>query len=498
MKKALIIAFFILFCFVVYKQGYDIKITIKSPYMSAIDTDLKIAKEIKDKLAQIEQIKTLVIFSYPNYCNIYLKFHLLSNKNRALYKIQNYLLNYDYKIDFDYKTPYSDLLIIKSDDYKELKKLTDNALSELLNLNITKNILNLGERENSIYISFNSDILSQYDLSLEDIKNAIKEQNIEQKRITKINNNSYQIISNSSVKSSDDVNNMLIYSKNKNFSHKFEDIFDIEEKEREPLEYYINYDNQKAQVLAIKKRDFYPNFIYKIKLIGLKNKLNSIYGAHFELKNLSKSAKTQIYLDDNCSILKTKEIAQNIAKKLKERNISDNIIFIGINSPKKAYGEDFFELEKNKITILNKNKKEVEKIGHESGLKILKGKRIKYYDDDLDNLYKKAENKPSLLKKSYQIDYNFDNYNLNDYFSNKNEVLNYLEAKNQGIVVSNFYEDYIDTPIILKNEDDDIFIYSKKFKNLISISSLVKPNVIKGFDTIIRKNKFYYNETYDY
>ena len=488
--------------YIIFSQnrGYDVKISIKSPNSSAIKTDLEIARNVKDKLTQIEQIKNIVIFSYPDYCNVYLEFHLFKNKNLLLSKIQNALSNYNYNIDFDYKKPYNYFLIVKSDNHKKLKELSDCALSELLNLNITKEITVLGERKNSVYIEFSSDILMEYDLSVEDVIQSVTSQNVKQKDISKINDKYYQITTNSFVKSVDDVENMTLYFKNNSFSYKLKDIFKIEEKEYEPLNCYINYDDKKAQILALKKRSFYPNFIFEIKLRNLINNLNKNFQNNFILQNPKKLSKTVVYLDEQSSILKTKEVYIELFKELKEKNAIDNLFFIGINLPKLKPSMDFFEFEKNKLIILNNNKKLTQKIVKSLGYRTCNGHIKEYFDDNLNNLYlkiEKTDKAASNLKKTLQINYTFDDYSLNDYFSDKKEILNYLYSRNGGLLISNFYEKHTETPIFLKDKEDDIYIYSKKFKNLINISSFIKPEVQKGFDCIVRKNKYYYTQTYN-
>ena len=114
---------------------------------------------------------------------------------------------------------------------------------------------------------------------------------------------------------------------------------------------------------------------------------------------------------------------------------------------------------------------------------------IAYYESSDDNYYEMAaivrfvQNHVNLTKEHPEL----TEKNIIQYY-NKNVTA--IGDKTLYLIDEQLAKDV--------NTDAEIKpIYSKKFKNLINISSFIKPEVQKGFDCIVRKNKYYYTQTYN-
>jgi len=361
MKKiaAIFILIVVLICF--SKDNYNIKAKIEAKNQSAKKIDLEIAKNIIEELSQYDDIKDIVTFSYCGYCNIYIK----SNKN-AINKIQNTLFKYNTtETDENYSKTPDIIVVVYNDNHKKLKKETDLIKNKIANLKLTQKIDCFGERKNCVYLNFSADTLLNYSISVFDIKNFIKSQNIKENQTTQRKDKLYQIILNSDIKSAKDIENLTFFYKTNDFSLMLKDIFNIEEKEQTTLDCYVTFKNKKAQMLMLSKKSFYPFILYQYKIEHL-------------LKN------------NNCKVICTK-------------NLDKTVVYL-----------------------------------------------------------------------------------------EKQEVLDYIIANKDGLEAGYFFEENIKTPIILKYNTNEIFLYSKEYNNFISINSIATSSIENDYCVIARKNNLFW------
>lgn len=526
MKKKIIILiisilFLIFFLIAFYKKVdvYSFKIDINLDNVLALQMDKYVASEIKDKLSQVEELKELVIFSKENelsaYCKIYP--HVL-NKTLTAQKLQKKLdealINIDKNatavFDETYDAKFQSFIVISTDvaEYKTLKKFSDEVFDKLLGLNITKKILNLGEQKRTAYIYFNNSTLVKYNMNLEDIKNIVEQNNILQNSNTKTNSsNSYNISTNGNIESIEDLGNITIFYKNKNFSTKLKDAFRVVEDIKQPSDYYVFFDNKKAQVFALSKKSMCPNFIFKHKLKKLVKELNKKYPCYISLKLIDTNSldKIEVYFNNRSSIFNTMNKYENIYKIMNDKKIKNTLFFIGQNCPRISNKEVFFEKEKNKITILSNklNIGKIKEILDSKGIHYIdnRSEKIDITDNDLDELYRKiAEYKDEhtntflpYTDKTMQINYNMENYDLNDFLIEKQEVIDTIKAAYDGLECSSYYDDDVKIPVVLQNEDnlDRLYVYSKNYKTLVYLGMVAKSSIKEGFLRVVRKNEKY-------
>ena len=91
-------------------------------------------------------------------------------------------------------------------------------------------------------------------------------------------------------------------------------------------------------------------------------------------------------------------------------------------------------------------------------------------------------------KKEKIISYKYNQSNLNSYFISNKELTENILANNGGLLCEYYFEDSKRIKIVLKNIQNSDFIYSKKFKNLINLSSLLTKEIKEKYIFIIRKN----------
>lgn len=512
---------FLLSLFIVYKNNdcYCFKVDISLDDVLADKIDSIIASEIKDNLSQIEELKEVVIFSRANNCSVYCKLHpFVLNKaliaDRLEKKINETMLDIDKnaRVSFDdnYYAKYQAFLIISSDrvDYKILKKYSDIVLDELLGLRISSKIINIGEQTRANYIYFKNSDLVKYDITLEDIKEIIAKNNLLQSSSIKTNaSNSYNIQTNGCINSIEDIKNIALYYKNKNFSIKFKDVFKIKEGPREPYSPLVYFDNQKAIVFAISKKKFYPMVLFNLKINRLVYRLEKQFPCYIKFNSIQTGSinPIEIYFKNRTSIYNTKNEYEKIYSKLKEDSIDNVLFLIGTDSPRINDNNIFFENEKNKLVIFPpKNQTgRIKNILRQNGIDYVHktSKKIKFENYDLNELYRtleeyKEEYPDAVIPytdKTSQINYEIDNFSLNDFLSDKQEIINSIKAAYDGLEAGYYYDKNIKVPIILQNEDDleRLYYYSKNYKTLIYLGTSTKTSLKEGFLRIVRRNEKY-------
>lgn len=516
------IALAIIFSLIIYYKNNDcyiFKVEIRLDDTLAKKIDSIIASEIKDNLSQVEELKEIVIFSRANICSVYCKIYpFVFNKaliaNRLEKKINETMLNIDKNasvtFDDNFCVKYQTFLVISSDrvDYKILKKYHDEILDKLLGLRISSKVLTIGEQQRTAYINFKNSDLAKYDINLEDIENIIQKNNILQDSTIKTNSsNSYNIKTNGSINSIEDVKNIALFYKNKKFSIKFKDAFKIEESTKEPLEVLAFLDNQKAIVLAISKKKFYPDFLFNLKLKKFVNDLKKNFPCYINLNlfNVHPLLRIEMYFNNRTSIYNTKNEYEKIYSKLKEDSIKNILFLIGTDSPRISNEDEFFETQKNKLIIFtNKfHSRNVKDILNSKGINYLKknDEKVVFEDYDLDKLYRKIEEYkeeyPQAIipytNKTAQINYEIDNFSLNDFLVDKSEIINSIKSAYDGYNAGYYYDNSVKIPIVLQNQDnlERLYYYSKYYKTLIYLGTTSKSTLKNDFSTIVRRNEKY-------
>ena len=111
---------------------------------------------------------------------------------------------------------------------------------------------------------------------------------------------------------------------------------------------------------------------------------------------------------------------------------------------------------------------------------------LKYEVMEAKNLNKYFINISS--KKEKTISYKYNQSDLNSYFITNKELTENILANSEGLICDYYYEDSKRIKIILKNIQNSDFIYSKKYKNLINLSSLLTKDIKEKYIFIIRKD----------
>ncbi len=513
MKKRLIalvifLTLLILLLIIILKQqGYDIKIILKCDNLSAEETDEMLTKQSIDILLQIPEINEVLAYSRQNETSIYCKINPLSFKKTIIKeKIKNEIqlfvnnINKEVEIisDDKYDTVYNCFIVVYSDkiNHFSLKKYTDNFEDEILNLNITTKFLNVSPYEIANYIYFTPNIQREFNLDINNLKKIILDNNSDTDSGYLSNQKSIQNYNlNSKLNNIDDIKNLALYYKDKNFSTKFKDVFKIEEDVKKPFETIIFYGKNAAQIYALKPKGFYPNFIFKNILNKKISTLEKKYPSYIHFDFLTNFKQVRIYLNENSNIEKSIELYQ----KLKE--IDNSAIFIiGNDFVKTKKGTFVNEKEQNKITLLLKNNKIIDYLKKEKINYILGNEKTKeYIKDDINSLYSEIENKKNknfinpTTNKSAQISYIIDKIALNDYQIEQNELENTIRAMNEGVICTKYFKGTSVIPVILKNNEiNEGFIYSPDYKTLISLKSIAKKQLQKKYSVIVHKNNRYY------
>ncbi len=526
--KFLIIFFSVVFFLIIFiyqkNNCYSYRINIALDNVLTKEIDNNVASYIKDSLSQIEQIKEIVIFSRENNANIYCKLNsFVFNKNKIASRVERQLNNALAQVDknaivsfddnFDKKIETFVILSTNLDGYKILKQYCDVALDELLSLNITNKIVPFGDQKITTYIYYNNSTLQKYDINIDDIKNLIENNNIFNSQTIKTNDsNSYNIDSNSAFHSVNDIKDIAVFYKNKSFSTKFKDIFAIEEGIKNPSDYFVNLNDKKAVVFGLSKRSFYPRFLFNYKLNKKIKELDKKYPCYIKVESLKTDSlsKIEIYFKNRTSINNTYKRYKEIDKVLEDKKIKPVLFFIGSDSPKISSREEFFEQEKNKLTILAKKIDigKIKSVLNSKGIGFIDktDKKIEIIDENLENLYSKLEQYedeyenaiPTMTNKTMQVNYHINNYDLNDYYSTKKEIIDTLNTYYGGLDCGYYYDREIRIPIVLQNIDNKerLYFYSKNYKSLIYLGSVATNSIQEDYSIIVRKNNKYLGRIY--
>lgn len=458
-KTILLIIFLLIFIFLNTNKGYQFKIEMKTENLSTNEIDKNIAKNIERKLLNIKEIKDIVLFSNEFGCNIYIKlFPFYFQKEKILQKITNETENFskDFKeikninyID-NYDQNYQYFIVITAkNNYFKLKKIADETLDKLLNSKIVNDIKIYGLQQKVNYIYFNSSDLLNYNFEIEDIKNIIKNHN--QTKNSLINNkkeNFYPTNIENKIKSIEDIKKITINFKDKNFTTNFNNIFKIEQKTKNPKENNIIFNNKDAIVLVISKKFYCPIFL-------LEQILKKDNDYEISILNIKDYKKIDLFFNDNYQ-------AQNFEP------INNNDLYFFNKSPHNK--NEFNESIKNRLTIYTKNPNKYINLAHNNTFLT-----------------------PS---KNLQINYEINNYKINEYNLSNKEIFNALISQSEGLICDYYYQNGDEIEIILKNNNQDNFIYSKKYKILINLDEITKSNLQQEYFILSRKNGKIYPITF--
>lgn len=501
MKRKIVCLFFCIAIFVsvIYLKNnkYIFKTTFEIKNLSAEYIDKNIAYIFQKELLNLSQIKDVVTFSKENEIILYCKIRpFIFNKDNTLREIENKIIilskNFDeiskIYIDNEYPKEYSNAVIIYDYDYFKLKDYSDKILKEILQLQLHQNIQAKGIAKVANYIYFSSSDLSKFNINISDLIKLIKNNNKKENQFIKYKklNKSYYL-ANGNISSIEDLKNIPLFYKDKNYSTNLGEIFKIQKeinKHKSPIVYF---NDKYAIVFMIKKKNLYPKILFKIKLQKLKKHKN------IEIINSLKFEKIEIPFDENSNIETIENFYQNIKNKF-----SGKILYF-INE--KIDENNIFEDTKPNQIIIYTNKKTSKKIKE-----YLKENEILYFDkhsnykilyeDDIENLEKKLKNHKKInifaTRKTTCLYYKILEYKLNKFFIEKNEVLNSINSNNSGITTDDYKicDNLIE--IILKNVDENISIYSCKFKRLTQLDEIADISIKNQFKVIARKNLKYF------
>ncbi len=457
--------FFIIgiFCFENFKNGFDVRISIKQNNFSAQEMDNIFAKNLTNEFLNIKNINTIYTFSSKDYCNIYLKFNFLCLKPISKVKIvlDNFLsktkLTPEIDFDFSYNEKYDYFLLIFDNKQNNFINLTNDIFNKIKSLKSISKILDFQNFNSIDYIYFKNSTLSTYDITLTELKNKIKSNNQQENSSIKDGVFSYETSTNSDINNIEDIKNSTLFFQDDNFSNYFKNIFKIK-KEILNDDFSVFYDKNKIRLFAIKKQPFVPDFVFEILLNNnIKTSLN------YKIINTKTLSKIEFQLEDNPSSLSLEKIKNKITD-----NFDNQIYFLKTDPPKISFLDTFREIQKNKIVILTNKKRKLENF-------LIK-----------NNINFEKRNPKS--KKEKIIFYNIDSMQMNSYFLNKEEITDSIIANDEGLVCDYYFDGNTRTKIILKNEEKSDFIYSKKFKNLIDINMFLKKELKENYTLIIRKN----------
>lgn len=504
MKKRIFYLFFCLIAFLntfyIYHKNdkYIFKAEFEIKNLNAEFIDKNIAFALQKELLQHATIKDVVTFSKENKMELYCKINPFSfNKKNILREIENKIIffskNYyeitKIKIDNKYSQDYSCMIVVYNFDYFKLKNYSKEILKEMLNLNSHQNILMLGDFKIANYVYFSASDLLNFDINISDLKKLIIDNNQKENQfITYKKTSKYYNSINGKITTIEDLKNILVPYKDKNYSIKFQDAFKIKKEINKQESPIIYFDDKYAIAFMVSKKSFYPQFLFNFKLCKLK-KYNNI-----KIIKTSKLEKIEITFDENINIDTLEDFYNNLKNKFK----GDILYFIN-----EKINEDniYNDLKSNQIIIYS-NKASCDKIK-----KYLQENNILYFDENskykiiycshLGNLEKKLLNYKNFellaTRKTMAFDYEILNNKLNKYFIEKKEILNTIFANNDGLMADsyNYFDDIIE--IILKNDDPHGFIYSKKFKKLTDIEDMVKITLKSQYKVIARKNLKYFS-----
>ena len=192
----------------------------------------------------------------------------------------------------------------------------------------------------------------------------------------------------------------------------------------------------------------------------IKNELKKIEDLkkfNYELIKTNNLSKGEIKLTDNPNKTAIRDYISVISKDFKHA-----FYFIKNDSPMVKNQSNFIEESKDKIVILTSENQKLRKL-------------------------KTADNKPK-TEKEMIIDYSYDEININNYFLNKKELAENIVANQEGLICDYYFKNSNKIKIVLKNNKDSNFIYSKKYKKLIDVDLFLNKSLIQNYVQIVRLN----------
>ena len=469
----------ILFFLVFKKDIYQIKIELKTRDLSAKYIDENISNPLKKELLNISEIKDIVSFSHSFGLDLYIK---TKTKEKTLTEIEQKINSFSYKnpdikeikINKNYDLKYDYFFIVYDDDYFKLKNKADEICSRLLEMRVFKDIKILGEQQivNNIYFKYEN--LINYNLDLRDIKNLIKNNNIDSDEL----NFGFKLGFNGKIKTIEDLKNIEILFKNANFSQKLSEIFEIKKEIKSLTQGQIFYNDKQAIVFAISKKNYFLNYF---KLNSLKKRYSAIF------EPINKQKKIEIFLDEN-NILKTIEFYKNLKTK--------SLCFLGLNPP----NNDKFDYARQNRIIIYCDRNEylnLRKYLLKNNIFFLDKSSIFYFAaenyGELKDKIKKYQQYFNLgTTKTLKPNYDFNYNNLAKFGFLKEDILNSIFSYKKELVLDEYKTEGDDIEIVLKNAENSNFIYSKKYKNLFDINLFLKTDLVEDFEVIAKKNFKYF------
>ncbi|MBQ9149963.1 hypothetical protein IJX73_03430 [bacterium] len=491
----LIILLLIFLGFVLYHKSdvYSIKIELDIENLTPKYIDENISSKISQSLLKTPEIKEVASFSSFGKLNLYCKIHpFIFDKNKVKLDIKqkiemlskDFREFYEIKIDDKYDIKYTHFLILENSDYFKLNEEAKNILNKLLQERFLDTIQIFGKRKIINYIYFSNNDLLNLDLSVLDLKDIINNNNIEKNLIEF---KSHDEIFSSKLTSTDDISKINLYFKDKNFSMKLSDVFKIEKTLLESDENAVFYGDNFAIVLFIAKKKFYPNLLFWLKLRKY-NALSSV-----KVQKINSLSKIQIYLNDYLDSDSVIQICNSLNKLSKNKNI----YFLEKDVPNNNI---FSQNVKNRITVLfdKQDKKSIIDFLEKNNVEYVFNSsfNLKLFDETLDGLenkIKKYQNYINLgTKRKNMIEQKINENKLADYFLNKKEILATLMTYEDGFLLDSYKINEDNIHILLKNNDLDKYIYSKKLKTMIDSSLLVEKFFKNDYQVISRINLKYF------
>ncbi len=496
---------FLLFC-LFYKIVYHLKsvefaIVLNFQYKSLKDVDESWGANFEREFLKISAIKEILVFSYPNKCEIHLKISpFILNKSSIIEKVtlKTYSLvnnlncnNEKIEIDFDFdcnkKFDYFLVISFLNDDFENFFDFHNKYLTSILNSKLIKRWKMFPKNPFASYLYFDYDVLRKFGLDLESIKKIIDNNNITF-NFYYLKNPESSFLSNVSADIDNlyDIKNIVIPFKDKNFGIKLQEIIEVKNGFLNINDSKIIYKNKNSIIFAFNKPFFIPDVIY---FPYFKNKLNKTLN-----KNCADYAKS-FRIDFMKTNLFKKTLVNSSDKII--LNDFDSIYFIKQKSPKISLNDEIEEFDSNNIAILGKKTHKVQKNIHKKSENEILILKANFYETELkiDEILKKYAKKGTdvkilLTKREKMIFKKINNYFLSDYQIEKNELLNSLIASSEGLFLDYYQNGVYKIPIILKNKNKNSssFIYSKNSNVLYDVNSFLSTEVKNRYSQITRKN----------
>jgi len=474
------------------KIKYDYKISVEFNNFNSEEIDNTFAKKIDEKLLAQKNIKDYIIISKNNYCSIYIKTPFFKKENSLFsvkLKIDEITQAYNYpilKIDYENLNYRYEKFIVLSSSDNNYKNLLYDVLEFDKNIkkeNFINNTTIIGDKELFTYVYFSDSTLEKYKISIEDIIKKIKTYNLK--------NTGLDINLNTNIKNEEDVKKIALSFKDNDFNELFENIFNITTKEN-PNNPNIELNNNKALILAIKKRNNYPSFLFNCQIknfIQNYEKKNNLLISYINPRTLSKSI---IYFKEY-KIKKTREEKKKIFETLKKNKINNILYLIGYSDEKIMTSKVEYENFENRLILIYKkrNKRKIEKILNSKKYNARTNKKIikNYSINTLKEQYRNLKNVG--VNVYFTPNYTIEKYAMLDYQITKKDILNTIVANTSELYIDNYFNNNFLIKIVIKNKKPSNFIYSKKLDNLIDLNAILNSQISTKYRILMRKKRKY-------